>query len=135
MSNWAIVIVAWASTDRAAEHEGHRNRVKRLNPNRYRKDEPNNHPWQYVEPCSSTALGGACEVVAVTHCNHFQPDCSDQDWYDPDENHLADQLRAMAWEYPEQVCIMWKDEHMIGYSTLYPLREKGDTSVCREDNG
>lgn len=98
MSNWSAVIVCWSSIDsHGAEILPPKLDGKALD-------------WRVIPPCpDKLSPGGACEFIAVTHANHFDPEL------------LAGALRALAprfaWECPEEVEVLWKNEDAERYSS------------------
>lgn len=107
MSNWSVVILSWPSIDMLGEQseetpEDHR-RLREVN-GAYLELSDRGGGWVVIPSCpDDKAPGSACEFVAVTHINHFGPE------------DLLFALGSFAWEYPEEVHILWKSEDMVTY--------------------
>jgi hypothetical protein len=110
MSNWASVIICFSGIDEAVipslyEREHVKQAVddrleairKAFNADPY--DGGLTSAWVVAYPCPSpAAVGKACEVVAVTHCNHFRAD------------YMQRVLAALEWDIRDEVTLLWKTE-------------------------
>jgi len=115
MSNWSLVIIGWSSVDTAVKDS--RERFNALNSALIwtEKDDSASSGdcltkaagWIYVPPCGDDdAPGSTCEAIAVGHWNHFSPE------------ELMGELDKFEWNSPNEVCVLWKNEHMDQYEQM-----------------
>jgi hypothetical protein len=107
VSNYARVILAWSGIDKAVELAGTGARVQTII-DRYNEEMGRSILLDIQESC---VRGFACEVTAVLDINHFAPE------------EMLKILRGLAWEIPEEVAIIYKDEHMDSYAIISILRD------------
>ncbi len=122
MSNWALVIVTWPTIDAEADAHGHYERAKAIaGPELFAfigtiGDGAFIRGAHTRDPVKAgNGLGIACESTLVLHINHFHS-----------QHDLVDRVRALAWERPNEVCIIFKDEEDDQVHVDYPLRKPID---------
>ncbi len=109
MSNYARVIVCWSGTDSMGlpdEREIQRAEIDRRAQAILACQDIGMHPRLHatVHGCgASVERDFCCEVAIVFSFNHFSID------------ELVALLATMKWEAPEEVEVLWKDEHADGY--------------------
>lgn len=84
MSNWSVVSVSFSGLEVVTPAEVL----------------PPEHVWAVTPSCGNDSPGLAVEWWATTHIKHFDPD------------DLLEALRKVEWYWPEEVCVIWKAEHM-----------------------
>lgn len=107
MSHHSTVILVWSGGDDLAE-----NVDKRLDEIDRGWDTGGvlHNAWVVSYPCPhDRAVGMSCEVVAVTHCDHF------------DAGDLGYAIRELDRTYPDEVQIFWKAEGASCYDMVFPF--------------
>jgi hypothetical protein len=114
MSNWSVVSVGFSGL----EHRTAADVEKTLS----ESEDGRERMWIVVPPVDygDAAPGNAVEWLMSTHVNHFDP-----------RGYVA-ALRELDWEYPGDVCIMWKSEHMQIYRVEIVYPEHQDEGDGRE---
>lgn len=135
MSNWSLVFVNWKAIDVAAEGEGHKVRAQRiaeLFAERHVFGESALR-YQWIPGCADKgAMGGTCQCMMVMHINGFHIAIEREEWED-ESRHLATLLRRMAWEFPDDVTVGFKDEQMDDWMIVYPCKVRRPDQATDRD--
>jgi hypothetical protein len=113
MSNWSSVILCWSGIDDKVEgKEGTDTRLAEID--RLWTDKIGPKKWIVSYSCErDVSIAVCCEVVAITHANHFG--CEDED------GSLVHAIQSLEWQYPNEVQLFWKSEDHNSYLTCKPF--------------